>query len=235
MVYLQYYVPSSEINISINIQEHFIYFVCLFCLCVPKSPGLIDLQSEANTISAKSQTLSIPDEALLPHQATFWQFDKERHRKDEGEKERNLLWIQAFFRSIEAESCEPRASFPQYRAGPWLLCSFHWNNLINGAEWVGGCGRSSDKSKTLMETEGKTQRGEELGSITLYRTVLEASNHQYAYVHGKIHYEFFIPFIMFYVHLHLIIKMYVMIFKTFFKIQATNMVLSSRRQNIEGS
>jgi len=41
------------------------------CVCVAKNSVLIDLQSEANKISAKSRTLSIPDESLLPHQATF--------------------------------------------------------------------------------------------------------------------------------------------------------------------
>jgi hypothetical protein len=73
----------------------------------------------------------------------------------------------------------------------WLLCNFHWNNVINGAEWVGGCGRGSDKSKTLMETEGKTQRGEELGAITAHATFLESSNRKCAYVQGEktiIHY-----------------------------------------------
>jgi len=40
-----------------------------------------------------------------------------------------------------------------------------------------------------MKTEGKAQLGEELGNITVYRTLLAAPNLQNAYVQGKTPYK----------------------------------------------
>jgi hypothetical protein len=123
VVYLHYSIlpfwnKYTYMCIRINIRTHFIYFHGFLYV---QKPVLIGVQSEANTISLKSETLPIPDETLLLHQATFWQSDEERSKRDDKEKERTLLWIQAFSRSMEAE-LERCASFPQYREGSPEYC-----------------------------------------------------------------------------------------------------------------
>ena len=119
-------------------------------------------------------------------------FDSPTKKEIEKTKKKRKEIYFEFKRSSEAwkQGVANRAlRFLNIERVAWLLCGSHWNNLINGAEWVGGCGRSADKSKTLMKTEGKAQLGEELGSIAVYRTLLAASNLHNAYVQGKMHYK----------------------------------------------
>lgn len=52
---------------------------------------LIELQSEANTISLKSETLPIPDETSLLHQATFDSRTK-REARETTEKRKELYF-----------------------------------------------------------------------------------------------------------------------------------------------
>jgi hypothetical protein len=65
-----------------------------------------------------------------------------------------------------------------------------------------------------MKTEGKAQLGEELGSITVYRTLFAAASLQNAYVQEKMHYKLSVTYMILLIHLNLFFKIYLTMFTT---------------------